>query len=248
MDAKPVCEHVEFLRANGVSYRALAKASGVSHSAILAMLFGRPERGHAPYSRVLTATAEKILAVKPSMDNMSAGRPIDATGTRRRLQGLVTLGWSVSNLGVRLGVTPSNMHVLLKRDLVTVTTARKVRDLYDVLWDKQNPATSGQDLSAATRARNYARFHGWLPPMAWDDDQIDDPGYRPVVHIGSGSKVDAKRDAFIEEAEFFADAGETVGNLAGALGISLDAVEKRCLRFGRQDLWQRLQFNAKAVA
>ncbi|MGP9528174.1 hypothetical protein [Glutamicibacter sp. AOP5-A2-18] len=248
VDAQPVREHVEFLRVNGVSYRALASASGVSKSAIMAMIYGRGERGHDPYGRVLTSTAEKILAVKPSMDIMSAGRPIDATGTRRRVQALVTLGWSVSSLAVRLGVSPSNFHVLLQRDQVTVKTALKVRELYTELWDKPNQASSWQDLSAATRARNYARFHGWLPPMAWDDDQIDDPAYSPVVNLQNVSKVDAKREAFLEEAEFFADSGETIDRLATGLGVTVESMEKRFERFDRLDLLRRLRFNGKAAA
>jgi len=235
VDAQPVREHVEYLRVNGVSYKALAKASGVANSAITNMLFGRGERGHAPYARVLTSTADKILAVKPTMDNMSAGRPIDATGTVRRLQALVFIGHSVKSLGERIGISSANMHSVMRQDMVTVATARKVRELYRELWDKPNDATYWQELSAATRARNYARLHGWLPPMAWDDDLIDDPDHSPALEI-VGSKVDAKREAFLEEVEFFIDAGQRIDSIAESLGISADAVEKRLERYGRIDL------------
>lgn len=248
VDAQPVRDHVEYLRTNGVSHRALATASGVSRTAITAMVYGRGERGHKPYPRVLTSTANKILAIKPTMDNMSAGRPIDATGTRRRLQALVTIGYSVTSLGERIGIQAGNMNVTMNRAQVTVATARKVRDLYQQLWNVPNSATTWHALSAANRSRNYAKIHGWLPPMAWDDDQIDDPEYSPVLVLEKGSKIEANREAFLEEVEFFADAGDLIASIAGALGVSQDAVEKRLERYERLDLLKRIGYATKAKA
>lgn len=146
VDAQPVREHVEYLRDNGVSYKALSKACGVGRSTIQNMLFGRKDRGHAPYARVASSTAEKILAVKPTIDNMAAGRPIEATGTIRRLQALVTIGYSITSLGERLSMTPGNTATLMQRDQVTVATARKVRSLYSELWDKPNQPTQWRKL------------------------------------------------------------------------------------------------------
>ncbi|MGQ3384502.1 hypothetical protein [Glutamicibacter sp. TV12E] len=240
VDAQPVREHVLYLKEHGVSYKALAKASGVSSSAITAMLFGRAERGHAPYSRVTRETAVKILAVNPTMDNMSAGRPIDATGTHRRLQALVAIGYSIASLGDRLDITSSNMTSLMHRDRVVVSTARKVRSLYSELWDKPNAASEWRQLSAANRARNFATIHGWLPPMAWDDDQIDDPDHQPVMNVPKGNKVEANREAFVEEVEFFADCGDGIESIATTLDVSPDAVEKRLVRYERTDLLDKI--------
>jgi len=240
VDAQPVREHVEFLRENGISYASLAKASGVSRTTIQAMLFGRSERGHEPYARVHTSTAEKILAVKPSMDIMAAGRNIDATGTHRRLQALVSIGYSLASLGARLGITGSNMNATMTRDQVVVSTARKVRALYAELWDKPNSATEWRQLSAANRARNYATIHGWLPPMAWDDELIDDPDHVPYSRVSVTSKVEAKRDAFLEEVDFFAHGGSQIEEVALTLDLSPEAVQKRLERYGRLDLLEMI--------
>lgn len=240
VDAQPVRDHVEYLRDNGVSYKALSKACGVGRSTIQNMLFGRKDRGHAPYARVARSTAEKILAVKPSLENMSAGRPVDATGTRRRLQALVTIGYSITSLGERLGVSPGNMSEMMQRELVTVATVRKVRALYSELWDKPNQPTQWRKLSAANRARNYASIHGWLPPMAWDDELIDDPNHVPGVPEPELSKVSRRREAFLEEVEFFAAGGDQIETIAEALGLSADAVEKRLERYERADLISKI--------
>lgn len=244
VDAQPVRDHVEFLRVNGVSYKALSKAAGVAHSAITAMLHGRAERGHAPYARVHRTTAEKILAVKPTMDNMAAGRNIDSTGTHRRIQALVTLGYSITNLGSRLNISGSNMWAMLNQDHVVVSTARKVRALYSQLWDVPNTATEWQHLAAATRAKNYAKLHGWLPPMAWDDDLIDDPNHAPVLEVENGAKRDANRAAFLEEVEHFIGCGETIDGIARALDLKPDSVEKRLTRYGRLDLLRQIGWAA----
>lgn len=246
VDAQPVRDHVEYLRDNGVSYKALSEASGVGKSTIQNMLFGRKDRGHEPYARVATSTAEKILAVKPTMDNMSAGRPIDSTGTVRRLQALVTIGYSLTNLGERLGVSPGNMASMMQREQVTVDTARKVRALYSELWDKPNQPTEWRKLSAANRSRNYAAIHGWLPPMAWDDELIDDPNHVAVeVPVGQVSKIEARREAFLEEVEFFASGGDQIETIANALGLSADAVEKRLERYDRADLLSKIGYAPK---
>lgn len=245
VDAQPVREHIELLRVNGVSYKALGKASGVAHSAINAILHGRKERGHAPYARVLSSTAEKILAVKPTMDNMSAGRPIDATGTHRRIQALVAIGYSQNYLAGRLGIQRSNMSQTMTREQVTVRTARLARALYAELWNKPNHPTVWHERSAATRARNHAKAHGWLPPMAWDDDLIDDPKHFPVLEF-RGSKWDAKREGFLYEAEFFADAGLSLADFSEKLSVSGDALIQRFERYGRLDLLDQFRRNLVA--
>lgn len=241
VDAQPVRDHIEHLRASGVSYKSLALASGVSHSAIGVIVYGRKERNAPPTARVRPETAEKILAVEPTMDNMASGRNICSTGTHRRIQALVSIGYSITNLGERLNITSSNMRDMLSRKQVLVSTARKVRALYEDLWDKPNDATEWQWLAAATRARNYAAIHSWLPPMAWDDDLIDDPNHTPdMAPMPTVPKVEAKRAAFLEEVEFFADAGYRIEALAEVLGMSPEAVEKRLSRYERSDLLRKI--------
>jgi len=109
---------------------------------------------------------------------------IPADGTRRRLQALVVMGWPLADLGDRLGVHLANLSRWIRADNVARSTAARVAALYDELWDQPGPSEKG-----AKRAKT----RGWLPPLAWDDDTIDDPAARP-------SRMTEKRPAFDEIA------------------------------------------------
>lgn len=106
---------------------------------------------------------------------------VDATGTHRRIQALQVLGWSSGTLGARLGITYQGFQQFLTVPRVTRETAAKVVALYDELWDQQPPETCKPERIAAAKTRNYARRQGWVPPLAWDDDELDDPAARPHV-------------------------------------------------------------------
>ncbi|WP_189097916.1 hypothetical protein [Streptomyces kronopolitis] len=141
-----------------------------------AVLHGRPERGTPPQERVRPAIAVAVLAVEPDAKNVSNGALVDATGTTRRLQALVAVGWPQAHLAQRLGLTPGNFGSL-RRSHVTAGTRQEVSSLYRELWDT-NPKLHGVSNRAFVRARNHAAAHHWAPPAAWDDD-IDDPGAFP---------------------------------------------------------------------
>jgi hypothetical protein len=98
---------------------------------------------------------------------------VDATGTRRRIQALLALGWTLTDLGRRLGVTNRAIghYSCGARREVLAGTARDVATLYDQLSMQPGP-------SAITRRR--ARQAGWHRPLCWDDDLIDDPTFQPV--------------------------------------------------------------------
>lgn len=99
----------------------------------------------------------------------------DATGTIRRLQALGALGHSQEAIGAELGLTSERVSQLargLSRS-VFPRTAETVDDLYR-RWCMVVPAGR-----SATAARTYASRKGWPPPLAWDDEAIDDPKARP---------------------------------------------------------------------
>ena len=104
-----------------------------------------------------------------------------AAGTRRRLQALVFNGWSVRQLAARLGRTQPNLRLTLHRSRrVRPDVAAAVRVLYDELWDQVPPGRDRFERRSVTMARRYARERGWVPALAWDDDEIDDPAAVPV--------------------------------------------------------------------
>lgn len=170
VDAAPVREHVHALGARGLGWKRVAKLSGVSNGAMSKLLYGDRGHGLAPTKRVRPATATAILAVRADLDTLADGANTDAAGTRRRIQALACLGWSLSEQARRLGWSVQNYSILQRRQKVGAKTARAVRALYDEL-----SMTPAGDRPGAERARRDAARKGYLPPLAWDDDLIDLP-------------------------------------------------------------------------
>ncbi|WP_409186457.1 hypothetical protein F9C11_20400 [Amycolatopsis sp. VS8301801F10] len=174
IDAEPARQHLRALSEAGIGWRRAAKLAGLHDSIVKSILFGRP--GRVPNKRIRAATAERIFAVKFSGDALADKAVVDITGSRRRLQALVATGRTQQYLADRLGMTPGNFWLVMQRQTrITAAKQRQINALYDELWD-----TPPADDVASRHARAYARRHGWVPPLAWDDDTIDDPDAEPV--------------------------------------------------------------------
>jgi transcriptional regulator with XRE-family HTH domain len=181
VDAEAARRHVKELRAAGLGRTRIADLAGLDHSVVWRLEHGNPRRRKPPPHQIRHATAESILAVSASLDTLAAFATVDATGSRRRLQALVAVGWSQRRLAARLGVSPANMASLMRRPRVLASRARSIRDLYEELWNTQPQCRSTQERLAVTRARNFAAARGWAKPMDWDDDAIDDPTAAPSL-------------------------------------------------------------------
>lgn len=252
VDATPVRAHVQSLQAQGMGWKRVADAAALERSVVWKLIYGDPTRDLAPSKRVMPKTRDKILAV--TLD-LAPGRVIDGTGTRRRLQALVTIGWSMSELARRLDVLPSNFGTLIHgRKEVTVATATKARDLYDQLWDTPAPQ-SGRHGSVPARARAYATRMGWAAPLAWDDETIDDPKATPYVDEVSDARdrmsnkgagrvnADSLHDCAI-------DWGLTMQQAADRLHVSRGTVDVTIRRLDDPDLRDQLRaaFHRNAIA
>jgi transcriptional regulator with XRE-family HTH domain len=179
-DATPAREHVRSLQAQGLGWQRIAELAGVAAPTVSSMLYGRS--GRPPTGKIRTATAEALLAFRPGLDDLPATAPVDAAGTRRRMQALAAAGWSAQRLAGYLGFDRAHAGRIIRGDnpRVSAATARAVRGLYDELWDRPPPEGTRWEKVAANRARDHARQQGWPPPMAWDDDKIDDPAAKPT--------------------------------------------------------------------
>jgi hypothetical protein len=104
----------------------------------------------------------------------------DATGTRRRIQALMALGWSTRELDKMLGRRPSYVYrVLTGEGDVYLTTANMIADLYDRLcMTRPRPATT-EGAAIVRRNVNMAARRGYVPPLAWNN--IDDPDEVPAA-------------------------------------------------------------------
>lgn len=193
--AGPVREHVRSLTAAGMGLKRVAKVSGVAHGALWKLMYGkrRPDGTRVPSRRVTRETAEKLYAIDPSWSGellpLADGAMVAAHGTVLRMRALVTLGWSQSKLASRLGVERSNFRLATGTMTITVRTRDAAARLYDELSMTLPPAGNQRDRISVSRARNYAAERGWLPPLALDDDRLDDPGYEPWVEYPESSEA-----------------------------------------------------------
>lgn len=209
VDATPVRAHIIALGEEGMGLKRVARAAGVSNGSLSKLMWGvyaprtGPSRGCAgagdlirgPSKRVLRTTAEKVLGVQLELAD---GAKVDATGTTRRIRALVALGWSQSKLAARLGIQRSNFHLGSgTRPQVRTITAKAVAELYDELSMTIPPAETHRDKISVTRARRYAKDRGWLPPLALDDELLDDPTYKP------GSLLPDVDDTGLDEAAIY---------------------------------------------
>lgn len=98
---------------------------------------------------------------------------VDATGSRRRLQAMMTGGHSLRAMADAL-----RMHRVQVRNIANGTVVRVLRRtaeavvaLYDRWWDQWG---------GCVWVVSWARQHDYAPPQAWrSDTQIDDPAAAP---------------------------------------------------------------------
>jgi hypothetical protein len=199
--AEPVRTHVRTLMAAGLGAKRIPVLAGVPVSTVNQLVFGklRNDGTTRPIERIKRGNAERLLRLRPSPELLAGGALVDATGTQRRLQALICIGWSQSELGRRLGILPTNMACTMRRPKVSVATARAAVRLYDQLWNCPPPETCHRERNVASRARNFARRNGWAPPLAWDEDTLDDPTAAPVLDVEPIGDLDQVLDEVLVE-------------------------------------------------
>ena len=158
-----------------------------------------------------------------------AGGPVmvDATGTKRRLRALARIGWSFVHVAAELGVSRAAVQQYLANGQVYQTTAARIADLYDRWWDQPGPSV---------RAACRAERRGWPPPLAWDDDEIDDPAATPApppTVIRSRMNRDPDREEKVME---LTRAGLSAGEIALRLRTNQRYVTRVRARFRGEDV------------
>ena len=195
----------------------------------------------AAYTRDRCRCLPCRLARSTAVAAWKAGEPLPGTtvpiiGTRRRLQALTTLGWSPPELAVHAGMHPGVVRRLRSDEgshpsyadtaAVLTLTRDRVGVVYDRLWAVPSVGPK------ATVMRRMALRRGWLPPLAWDDDTIDDPGFVPHV-AGTGGvdvvavqrAVDGCRPVVLTRAE-----RELAEVRLRASGVPVAEIERRLRR------------------
>jgi hypothetical protein len=137
---------------------------------------------HAATSRVQDYKKRRILNggrvrgghwTVPGRNSFIGGHlSADSTGTRRRLQALGIMGYGWENLSERTGLAANNLGEIAKAKIPRIRqeTADKIKALYDELSMHPREETRGVKM-----IKNRLMRHGWVGPLAWDDETIDDP-------------------------------------------------------------------------
>lgn len=100
-------------------------------------------------------------------------RPVDALGAQRRIQALMCLGWSQSELERRYGIPQTLLSAQMQGRNITQKSHDRIAAIYDDLSHLIPPtATAGQRMSV-NRTKALARRNRWAPPLAWDDIDND---------------------------------------------------------------------------
>lgn len=233
VDAAPARDHIAVLRAAGVGRREIARRSGVGVT-VVNRLAGVDR--NKPAARVRPETLAAILSV--TIDDRAPGSVLDATGTRRRLQALVAIGWTQTELANRTGILLSTVNALAngRWGKVQHATHLQVCRVFEELSGTPGPST---------RSRLMATRRAWAPPLAWDDDTIDDPTADPV-----GAALTPAKRTREEILEDFADTWDDhLGDVQVAafrLGVTPLSLE-RTLQLARR-AGSDIRFHGSAVS
>lgn len=157
-------------RRRGYALDSLATTIGISPSMVWHIATEGPGRV------VAVRTWKAVRAAK-------LPNPLTPTGCTRRLRALTWLGYSASAIAEASRVHQDTIIDATKgtRDFMALRVMQAIANAYDELsMTPANPSTQ-QQRAGATRARNLARRSGYLPPLAWDDEVIDNPDSTPII-------------------------------------------------------------------
>lgn len=165
----PVADRIRELRSVGYSMADISELTGLDKTTLDRIVAGRRKQVQVNTYLMLMGVPSPSTFVAKGVHNQGRLR-IPNVGTRRRLRALAAIGYSLEHLAKEFGVTVTPVHQWMTRDHVAPETACRVRDVFERLQ-----ALPGPSNNAALRAK----AKGWPPPMAWDEDTIDDPDAEP---------------------------------------------------------------------
>jgi len=220
---QPVVEHLNALRDAGMPGERVAAAAGVSHRWV--QTIRNDNRKWVDAAKAAQVLAIPLPTPATVMDVAAAGAHIDATGTRRRAQALSRLGYNQRQVGERLGMSFAVGYRIWSpgQRNVEARTARRMAALYDEL-SVLPPPTGWQ----ADRTRRHAVSKGWQPPLAWDDDTIDDPNAQPAQWERTDEQFPP--DWFDEVVDQLVVGRRTPAQVAEYFDVQLDSLQQRLRR------------------
>lgn len=213
VDASECVAYVATLRAAGYSMRTIGKMARLDTDTLTNL-------GLWKDGRVRLSTHSKIMAIPfPETILNKGANNIPNVGVKRRIQALVAAGYPMRMLAAEFGASHQNVGFWLKRENVTSETFQKVDELFRRLQLRPGPSK---------RSMLRAQRLGWAPPLAWDEDTIDDPLAEPL------NPKRPKSEEWIDTYWELRDMGLVEERVAERMGISGEALAMRLRRLEKK--------------
>lgn len=220
--SKPTRDHIDGLVQAGASQASIARAAGISPEVISKLL-------RQPRPTVQIGTQTRILAV--TLDDVMR-RPdrlgfVPAVGARRRIQALLAMGWPHRTITEHMtGVGQISAVALHQRGK---WIARATHDAVVAAYDALSMTPGPSEVSR----RRAARL-GYAPPLAWDDETIDDPAAQP--NTGAVVRKAGRPGIDLDEWVRLVRCGENPERAADRCETTVAAVARAAERAGRIDV------------
>lgn len=172
--AEPVREHVMLLQKSGMSGCQIARAAGVSQTTVTNLALGH--RG-----AMRRGTAQRIMTVR-GVSQATSGN-VSSLGSVRRIRALYALGHYQYEIAALTGLSRDCISDLAAGQWLSLSMDRdrSIRRAYDVL---------GMRVGASWKTRRWAEERGWAPPLAWDEETIDDPKALPQMDAAAPRRTE----------------------------------------------------------
>lgn len=219
---EPVAAHLVKI---GLTDLQAARMAGVTRTTVTRIRTGA-------HKTVLRDTARRLLALTATPSTVGS---MDSVGTTRRLRALAALGYTSAQIATESGIPSEYVRKLMQggRTIVKATTAARVSRCYDTL-SMVRPVGW-----LADRQRRQSAAKGWLPPLCWDDDDLDnpDPAVDQAARESTGSAPVRRTDNLIEAVEA---GGTSLADLTERFSIKPESIYTALKRAGRTDLWDQI--------
>jgi hypothetical protein len=223
----------DVMAARGMSVKEIALAAGLNVDSMYGMT-GERKRGHQRALHPLHRSA--LIRAEEQTRDVQPGRCL-IVGTTRRARALACMGWSTEAVAAASGLTLPQVQYVKTGPYATI--GRDTANAIAAAYERLSHLDGGQ-----RQTQGRARAAGWHPPIAWDDDTIDDPAAQPWVPntVTIPGPLRQKHEAFQRTLSYI-DAvrvGRDLDRIAYDHGVTPDAVLRHLERYGRKVLARHL--------
>lgn len=213
--------HIHALRTAGVPEAQIALDAGLNRPTIQWVSSGRAEAGVPPGYRISPQQADRILALpvpRTLHEGVAATAPVAAVGTVRRLRALAAAGHPAAALADDLLCEQAVVEKILAGRMTTVPAglARDTAALFSRLQ---------MVVGVCETSKRSARARRWAPPLAWDEERLDDPDAGP-------ERTPRRRVGFVESYTELRMLGFSDLRIAERMGVQPNSLLRQMMRYG----------------